>query len=66
MYTGMSGGSTMVRRYLSESVINTNTGEVFELSKKVIRKILADEPDLLKAFEDEKNKKSHLSEYIIV
>jgi len=42
--------------YLDEMLINVLTGEPFDLDKDSIREFIADDPELLAAYEQEKKK----------
>lgn len=59
----MVGGSS--NRVLAQVGINFNNGRVFGLSKKNIREILANDPEMLAEFEDEKKKGQKLEDYLI-
>lgn len=58
------GGSTMTAA-LQHKVIDYKTAKVFFLVNKTMKTILADDPDLLYEFENEKRKGQLLKEYLV-
>ena len=55
----------MEQTNLKEKLIDTSTGKIVDLNKKILRKILQDQPELLVAFEAEGRKGRKLKEYLI-
>lgn len=50
---------------LAEKIIDIYSGEVITLNDKKLREIIADDPELLKEFNKDSNKKKSLKDYII-
>ena len=46
------------------AVLSLETGELNELTKSLLREILSDKPELLKKFNDQKNKNDYLKKYL--
>lgn len=62
VYNGISSSTT---RSLSRNIISLRSGNVYELTKESLRKMLQSDLDLLEEFENEKHKKSVLVSYLI-
>ena len=53
------------KTYLQMTALDINTGKFFTLYKNNVREILANDPDLLEDFKNEKKKNKALKDYLI-
>jgi hypothetical protein len=60
----VSTGSAMVP-FLTMNLVNMNTGEIKRVDRKHLRDLLADEPDMLKGFDQEPQKDKMMKDYLI-
>lgn len=58
--------SYMEDTLIKERLIDRNSGRIIELSKRNLRTILQDSPQLLKDFENEKQKRRKMKEYLVL
>ncbi|MFT3904138.1 MAG: hypothetical protein QM727_13260 [Niabella sp.] len=59
-----NGGYGGNSRYIRKNILDTRTGIIYELSKGVVREVIADDKSLLDAFNNEKQKKRNMEHYI--
>lgn len=63
--TGISVGISPSNKSYLPHILNSKTREIIALNTKQMKKLLADDPDLLKEFNADKNRKKNFEKYIV-
>lgn len=62
---GGLAGSLSIGNTSIEYIINLKTTEMVRLTNKIMKELLIDEPDLLKEFDADKNRKKNYEKYVV-